>query len=276
MVFNVMNKRGVALFRLISLNVNGIRAAYRKGVEPWLETMKPDCLCVQELKAQGTDIEGQFEQLAGLQGYFHYAKKPGYSGVGLYTRHEPTEVIYGMGSDEFDAEGRYVEARFDSLQRRISIISCYFPSGSSSQERQEAKWRFLSEIYPHLCALQTHREYILCGDINIAHNNIDIKNWRGNQKNSGFLPEERAWVTKLLAQGGLVDIFRQLTQEPDLYTWWSNRGKAWENNVGWRIDYHLSTPGLAAKAKNFSIYKQQRFSDHAPLVIDYEADLLKA
>jgi len=263
------------LFRLVSLNLNGIRAAHRKGVEPWLEAIKTDCLCVQELKAGAADMKGKFEQLAGLQGYFHYAQKPGYSGVGIYTRHEPTDVIYGMGSAEFDAEGRYVEARFDTPERKISIISCYFPSGSSSEERQEAKWRFLGEIYPHLMSLQVNRQYILCGDVNIAHDKIDIKNWRGNQKNSGFLPEERAWVTKLLTQGALVDIFRQLTQEPDLYTWWSNRGKAWENNVGWRIDYHLSTQGLAAKAKNFSIYKQERFSDHAPLIIDYEADLLK-
>ncbi|MGL4667915.1 MAG: exodeoxyribonuclease III [Saezia sp.] len=263
------------MFRLISLNLNGIRSAHRKGVESWLEKVKPDCLCVQELKAQASDIEAKFEELAGLKGYFHYAKKPGYSGVAVYTRHEPTDVIYGMGSEEFDAEGRYVEARFDTPNKKVSVISCYFPSGSSSEERQEAKWRFLDYIYPHFLSLHKEREYILCGDVNIAHNNIDIKNWRGNQKNSGFLPEERAWLTRLLSEGGLVDVFRGLTQEPDLYTWWSNRGKAWENNVGWRIDYHLSTPGLASKAKEFSIYTQERFSDHAPLVIDYEADLLK-
>lgn len=263
------------MFRLVSLNLNGIRSAHRKGLEPWLESVKPDCLCVQELKAQQADIEGKFEELAGLKGYFHCADKKGYSGVALYTRDEPTDVICGIGCSEFDAEGRYLEARFDTAEKKRSIISCYFPSGSSSEERQEAKWRFLDVIYPHLLSLQNEREYILCGDVNIAHNNIDIKNWRGNQKNSGFLPEERAWLTTLFSDGGLVDVFRQLTQEPDLYTWWSNRGRAWENNVGWRIDYQLATPELAGKAKAFNIYTKERFSDHAPLTIDYETDLLK-
>lgn len=263
------------MFRLVSLNLNGIRSAHRKGLEPWLESVKPDCLCVQELKAQQADIEGKFEELAGLKGYFHCADKKGYSGVALYTRDEPTDVICGIGCSEFDAEGRYLEARFDTAEKKRSIISCYFPSGSSSEERQEAKWRFLDVIYPHLLSLQNEREYILCGDVNIAHNNIDIKNWRGNQKNSGFLPEERAWLTTLFSDGGLVDVFRQLTQEPDLYTWWSNRGRAWENNVGWRIDYQLATPKLAEKAKAFNIYTKERFSDHAPLTIDYEADLLR-
>lgn len=262
------------MFRLVSLNLNGIRSAHRKGVESWIDTQKIDCLCVQELKAQAPDIEGRFEKLAGLNGYFQYAQKPGYSGVGLYTKHEPTDVIYYMGNEEFDAEGRYIEARFDTLSKKKSIISCYFPSGSSSELRQEAKWRFLDFMTTHLNTLKQERDFILCGDVNIAHHNIDIKNWRGNQKHSGFLPEERAWLTELFTQGQLVDVFRQLSQEPEQYTWWSNRGKAWENNVGWRIDYHLSTLQMAQYAKHASIYKDQRFSDHAPLIIDYDKNLL--
>lgn len=262
------------MFRLISLNLNGIRSANTKGVATWLEQVNPDCICVQELKAQQDVIGGKFDQLAGLKGYFLCAQKKGYSGVGLYTKHEPSDVIYGMGCEEFDTEGRYIEARFDSLEKKVSIISAYFPSGTSGDERQSAKWRFLDYIYLHLMTLKKDRELILCGDVNIAHQNIDIKNWKSNQKNSGFLPEERAWLTRLFDEGQFVDVFRTLTQEPDLYTWWSNRGRARQNNVGWRIDYHLATPALAQKAKQFSIYTQQQFSDHAPLTIDYEGSLL--
>lgn len=262
------------MFRLISLNLNGIRSANTKGVASWLEHVTPDCICVQELKAQQDVIGGKFDQLAGLNGYFLCAQKKGYSGVGLYTKQEPSDVVYGMGCEEFDAEGRYIEARFDTLDKKVSIISAYFPSGTSGDERQNAKWRFLDYIYLHLMTLKKDREYILCGDVNIAHQNIDIKNWKGNQKNSGFLPEERAWLTRLFDEGQLVDVFRTLTQEPDLYTWWSNRGRARQNNVGWRIDYQLATPALASKAKQFNIYTEQQFSDHAPLIIDYARDVL--
>ena len=261
------------MFKLTSLNLNGIRSAARKGVEAWLEKAKPDCICVQEIKAQASDIAGQFEQLAGLQGHFHYAEKKGYSGVGLYCRHTPSDVRIGFDGGEFDAEGRYIELRFDTPKQKRSIISCYFPSGSSGPERQEAKYRFLDAIYPHLMALKAEREFVLCGDINIAHREADLKNWRSNQKNSGFLPEERAWMTQLTTEGGIVDVYRQL--QPDTtdacYTWWSNRGQAYANNVGWRLDYHLATPALAAKARNESIYKGEKFSDHAPLTIAYDA-----
>jgi len=263
------------VFKLTSLNLNGIRSAIAKGLEPWLEQLAPDCMGVQEIKAQAEDVHGRFETLAGLTGYFHFAGKKGYSGVGLYTRWEPTEIIAGVGTPEcaeFDAEGRYVEARFDTPQRRFSVISCYFPSGSSGEERQTAKYRFLDVIYPHLQRLRVERDFILCGDINIAHRPIDLKNWRGNQKNSGFLPEERAWMDKLLTDGGLVDVYRQLHPDAtgEAYTWWSNRGQAWAKNVGWRIDYHLATPVAAAGARCASIYKDQRFSDHAPLTIEYQ------
>ncbi len=267
------------LFKLTSLNLNGIRSATSKGVEAWIAANRPDCICVQEIKAQSADMQGRFEQLAGLAGHFHFATKKGYSGVGIYTRHEPSDVIVGYGSQEFDAEGRYVEARFDTPARKLSIISAYFPSGSSGPERQEAKFRFLAEFHPHLMRLKAEREFILCGDINIAHQQIDLKNWRSNQKNSGFLPEERAWMTQLLhtteVTGGLIDVYRRL--QPDAtdtaYTWWSNRGQAYANNVGWRLDYQLATPRLAALAQHTSIYKLERFSDHAPLTVDYEIEL---
>jgi exodeoxyribonuclease-3 len=266
---------GNSLFKLTSLNLNGIRSAANKGVEAWLDKAKPDCICVQEVKAQAADIEGRFEQLAGMQGYFHFAEKKGYSGVGLYTRHTPSEVRVGFDKAEFDTEGRYVELRFDTPQRKLSLISCYFPSGSSGPERQEAKFRFLEVMYPHLMALKKERDFIVCGDVNIAHQQADLKNWRSNQKNSGFLPEERAWMTRLLSEGGMVDVYRQL--QPDTtdacYTWWSNRGQAYANNVGWRLDYHLATPALASLARTEEIYKDEKFSDHAPLTIGYALTL---
>ena len=289
------------MFKLTSLNLNGIRSAATKGVQEWVAQSMPDCICVQELKAQAADLSGRFESIAEHKGYFQFAEKKGYSGVGIYTRHEPSDVIVGYGSTEFDAEGRYVELRFDRPGRahspKFSIISCYFPSGSSGEERQAAKFRFLAEFYPHLAALKrcggTPREFVLCGDINIAHQEIDLANFKGNRKNSGFLPEERAWMTGLLqgadmaqeaadalAQdahalvrgGGMVDVYRQLHPETtgDAYTWWSNRGQAYAKNVGWRLDYHLATPGFGATARTASIHKAQRFSDHAPLTIGYD------
>jgi exodeoxyribonuclease-3 len=266
---------GNSLFKLTSLNLNGIRSAASKGVEAWIAGTKPDCICVQEVKAQAPDVEGRFEQLAGLQGHFHFAQKKGYSGVAVYTRHAPSDVIVGYGSPEFDAEGRYVELRFDTPARKLSIISCYFPSGSSGEERQLAKFRFLDEFDPHLVEMKKTRDFILCGDVNIAHQQQDLKNWRSNQKNSGFLPEERAWMTRLLSDTGLVDVYRRLKPEAteDCYTWWSNRGQAYLNNVGWRLDYHLATPALAALARAEHIYKREKFSDHAPISIDYDFTL---
>lgn len=267
------------MFKLTSLNLNGIRSATSKGVERWIEATRPDCICVQEVKAQAADIATRFEQLAGMQGHFHFAQKKGYSGVGIYTRHEPCDIITGYGSPEFDAEGRTIELRFDTPARKLSIISAYFPSGSSGEERQLAKFRFLDAFHPHLMATKGSREFILCGDINIAHQPIDLKNWRSNQKNSGFLPEERAWMTKLLHTtdpgGGLVDVYRQLqpTATDTAYTWWSNRGQAYANNVGWRLDYHLATPALAALARTEHIYKDEKFSDHAPITVDYDFTL---
>ncbi len=260
-------------FRLITLNLNGIRSAAAKGFVEWARSAGADCMGVQEVKAQAEDVAGKLDTVAGLQGHFHFAQKKGYSGVGLYVKKAPSDVIVGFGSKEFDAEGRWVETRYDTAQRKLSLISCYFPSGSSGEDRQAAKFRFLAKMYPHLVKLKAEREFILVGDVNIAHHEIDLKNWKSNQKNSGFLPEERAWLSKLLAAGGLVDVFRTLNPNAEQYTWWSNRGQAWANNVGWRLDYHLATPGIAAKAKAEHIYLKQRFSDHAPLVIDYDFKL---
>jgi exodeoxyribonuclease III len=261
------------VFRLVTLNLNGIRSAAAKGFERWAVSIAADCMGVQEVKAQADDIGERFAMLGGMRGYFHFAKKKGYSGVAIYTHHKPSDVIAGFGSREFDAEGRYVELRFDSIRRpqwrKLSLISCYFPSGSSGEDRQHAKLRFLRRMTAHLRKLKEEREFILIGDVNIAHKEIDLKNWRSNQRNSGFTPPERAWLTHTLDKVGLVDVFRALNPAPEQYTWWSNRGQARANNVGWRIDYHLATPGLAATARREHIYLEQRFSDHAPLVIDY-------
>ena len=262
-------------FRLVTLNLNGIRSAASKGFIDWATEAGADCMGVQEVKAQAADMADRFESVGGMAGYFHFAEKKGYSGVGLYSRKTPSEVVVGLGDAFFDAEGRWVECRYDTPERKLSIISCYFPSGSSGEKQQAAKFRFLDLLYPHLQALRAQREFILVGDVNIAHQQIDLKNWRSNQKNSGFLPEERAWMTRLLDAGGLVDVYRRL--HPDTtdacYTWWSNRGQAYANNVGWRLDYHLTTPALAAQAKTAAIHKVQKFSDHAPLVIDYDLTL---
>ena len=263
------------MLKLASLNLNGLRSAAAKGVEAWLDQAQPDCVCVQEIRVQAADVADRHERLAGLHGHFHFAARKGYAGVGIYTRHEPSAALHGFGSDEFDAEGRCLELRFDTPTRKLSILSCYFPSGSAGEHRQTAKFRFLDEFGPYLVKLKAEREFILCGDINIAHQQIDLKNWKSNQKNSGFTPEERAWLSKLLTETGLVDVYRRL--KPDAtdagYTWWSNRGGAYENNVGWRIDYHLATPAMAALATDASIYKAQRFSDHAPVLIDYDLTL---
>ncbi|WP_395822533.1 exodeoxyribonuclease III [Collimonas sp.] len=254
------------MLRIISANLNGIRSAARKGFFEWMEKQATDFVCVQELKAQAADMTPEFLAPAGYVGHFHYAEKKGYSGVGLYSKRTPNAVRIGFGNAEFDAEGRYVECDFGDL----TVISLYCPSGSSSEERQLAKFRFMEAFLPHLQELKASgREVVICGDWNIAHQEIDLKNWKGNKKNSGFLPEERAWLTQLFDEVGLVDAFRKVDKRDEQYTWWSNRGQAWAKNVGWRIDYHITTPGIGARAHTVGIYKDERFSDHAPLTIDY-------
>ena len=252
--------------RIISVNLNGIRSAFSKGFLPWLLQQDADIICLQELKAQAADITTQMATIPGYHSYFHYAEKKGYSGVGIYCRQKTQAVIEGLGIPEFDREGRYIEAQFGKL----SVISLYLPSGSSGEERQEIKFKFMAAFMPHLRQLHASgREVLLCGDWNIAHTEKDLKNWRGNKKNSGFLPQERAWLSELFDVVGFVDVFRMLYPDLEAYTWWSNRGQSWAKDVGWRIDYHIATPGLALTAQSASIYKQQRFSDHAPLIVNY-------
>ena len=256
------------MLRIISLNFNGIRSAAKKGCFEWLAAQKADALCVQELKAQAADMTPDFLAPGKLKGHFHYAEKKGYSGAGVYARATPQKVHIGFGSKEFDAEGRYVQCDFESH----TLVSVYKPSGSSGEQRQAAKFRFLKEFLPHLKKLRkSGREVIICGDFNIAHKEIDLKNWKSNQKNSGFLPEERAWLTQVFDAAGFVDVYRKLHPETtgECYTWWSQRGAAYEKNVGWRLDYQIATPGIAAAATRATVYKGQYFSDHAPLIVDY-------
>lgn len=254
------------MFRVITANLNGVRSAARKGFFDWLMKQQADVICVQELKAQEQDMLDPVLRPEGYQSYFHFAEKKGYSGVGIYTRIQPKQVVTGLGWSEADTEGRYVAVDLGSCW----VASLYLPSGTSGEERQAIKYQFLDKYEKHLSNIrQSGKEWIICGDWNIAHKQIDLKNWRGNQKNSGFLPEERAWMDKLFTELGFVDAFREVNTEAEQYTWWSNRGQAWDKNVGWRIDYQVVTPGLKSAIKSANIYKQERFSDHAPLVMDY-------
>ena len=263
--------------RIITANLNGIRSAANKGFFNWLQTTNADVICMQEVKAQAADMTA--EMLAALPsgmpasrgylGYFHYAEKKGYSGVGIYCKAKPDAVIKGLGIADIDSEGRYIECQFGNL----SVISLYLPSGSSGEERQTFKFSVLKRIMPHLEVLKASgRDVVVCGDVNIAHQEIDLKNYKGNKKNSGFLPEERAWLSDLYDRVGWVDVYRSLhpASTDECYTWWSNRGAAYEKNVGWRLDYQIATPELAKKAVGSTIYKLERFSDHAPFIVDYQ------
>jgi exodeoxyribonuclease-3 len=254
------------MLRVISINLNGIRSAERKGIFAWLSAQNADVICMQELRAQDADLLHPAFTLDGYHSYFHCAEKKGYSGVGIYTRIKPKEVVKGLGFGTADQEGRYVAVHLGN----VWVASLYLPSGTSGEERQQIKFDFLNQYEKYLQHLRAQTvPYIICGDWNIAHKIIDLKNWRANQKNSGFLPEERAWMDSLFNELGFVDAFRVVNQEADQYTWWSNRGRAWEKNVGWRIDYQIISPSLQSAVKSASIYKEQRFSDHAPLILEY-------
>jgi exodeoxyribonuclease III len=255
------------MIKVISINLNGIRSASRKGFFDWLAAQQADVICMQELRAQQSDMQDELFSPAGYTGHFHFAEKKGYSGVGIYTRHQPRTVKTGLGWDMADQEGRYVAVDLGGLW----VASLYLPSGTSGDLRQAAKFEFLERYAAELEKIRgSGSEYIICGDWNIAHKQIDLKNWRANQTHSGFLPEERAWMDSLFGDRGFVDAFRTVNQEPEQYTWWSNRGRAWEKNVGWRIDYQVVTPGLKSSIKSARIYRDQRFSDHAPLTIEYD------
>ena len=256
--------------RVVSFNANGLRSAARKGFFAWFARQRADVLCVQELKAKEEQLADRAFHARGFSRVCHAAERPGYSGVAIYSRVPALEIIPTIGEREFDAEGRYLEARFGN----VAIVSAYFPSGSSSPARQEAKFRFLAAFDRRLVALADSRvPYIFCGDFNMAHRPIDLKNWRANQDYPGFTPPERAWLDSLFDGRGFVDAFRAVNQEPDQYTWWSNRGRAYENNTGWRIDYQVAGAALRGAIRSAAIYKRQRFSDHAPLSIDYDWEL---
>ncbi|MBL8446451.1 MAG: exodeoxyribonuclease III [Zoogloeaceae bacterium] len=260
------------MLRIITANLNGIRSAVSKGFLDWLAVTPADVVCLQELKAQESDLTEAIRRPPGYLGHFHCAEKKGYSGVGIYARTTAQRVTEGLGIADIDQEGRFLELDFGHL----SVVSLYLPSGSSSEERQQAKFRFMERFYPHLRRLRDEgREIVVCGDWNIAHQAIDLKNWKSNQKNSGFLPEERAWLSQVFDELGWVDVYRRLHPEAtgEAYTWWSNRGQAWAKNVGWRIDYQIATPGIAARARSAQVYKASRFSDHAPLIVDYDTEL---
>ncbi len=255
--------------KVITLNLNGIRSAHKKGFMQWLYRQQADVICLQETKAQTHQLDDELINPRGYHAYFNDAEKKGYSGVAIYTRKKPDRMHDRLGWETADAEGRYLQLDFGKL----SVVSLYLPSGSSSEERQAIKFDFMDRYLPQLQKIRRQRRrYIICGDWNIAHKKIDIKNWHGNQKNSGFLPEERAWLDVLFDEVGLVDAFRVVNQEQDQYTWWSNRGQAWAKNVGWRIDYQVISPALRQAVRQVEIYKDERFSDHAPLIIDYDID----
>ena len=252
--------------KVMTLNVNGIRAGHRKGFFHWMLEENVDVVCLQETRAKVHQLTEEILSPNGYSGFFNDAKKKGYSGVAIYTRQQPDKIKTALGWHHADSEGRYIQADFGLL----SIISLYLPSGSSSEERQTIKYDFMDRFMPILEKYRKQkRNYIICGDWNIAHKEIDLKNWRGNVKNSGFLPEERAWMDKLFDSVGMVDAFREINQQQDQFTWWSNRGQAWAKNVGWRIDYQIVSPALSGNIISARIYKEERFSDHAPLIIEY-------
>ena len=253
--------------RIITLNVNGLRSAHAKGFASWMRRQKADVVCLQEVKAHEADLPRSLLAPRGLHAFFHCAEKRGYSGVAIYSRREPDRVTPGLGIEDIDRQGRFLQADFGNL----SVVSIYLPSGSSGEAAMARKIAFMERFLPRLEAMRTcGREFVICGDWNIAHKEIDLTNWRANRKRPGFLPEEREWLTRVFEQHGFVDVFRMLDPRPGRYTWWSNRGAAWEKNVGWRIDYQIATPKIAALASACSIFVRRRFSDHAPLTIDYD------
>ena len=256
--------------KVISVNLNGIRSAWKKGFQEWLKKQDADVTCLQEIRIQEDQLTEEMRKPDGMKSHYRYALKKGYAGVGIFSKNNPDRVIREFGCPEIDDEGRFLQADFGHL----SIVSLYLPSGSSGDERQQFKYTVMDLFENWLEERrQDGRDYIICGDWNIAHKQIDLKNWKSNQKNSGFLPEEREWMTKVFDELGYVDVFRQLNQEAEQYTWWSNRGQAWAKNVGWRLDYQVASPGIAEKAIATSIFKEQRFSDHAPLIVEYDKNL---
>lgn len=253
--------------RVMSLNMNGIRSADRKGFFNWYRRQQADFICLQEVRALEEQMPQRARAPRGMNAAFSTGIRKGYGGVGLYTPHQPDRVQRGLGVPEWDNEGRWVQMDVG----RLSVVSLYVPSGSSSPERLQTKFRFLDCLFEHLQRLtKDGREYIICADWNIAPEEIDLTNYKSNKKNSGFLPEERAWISKVKSDLGFVDAFRRVYPTERIYTWWSNRGQAYAKNVGWRLDYQIVSPGLAETVKSASVYTRKRFSDHAPLIMDYD------
>ena len=256
--------------RIITVNLNGIRSANSKGFFEWLQTKQADVICLQEIRIMHEQLTEIMLNPGNLNSAFEFAEKRGYSGVGIYFRKTPDRIKKGIGWSDMDSEGRFIQVDYGKL----SVVSLYLPSGTSGEKRQNFKYKAMDYFEKWLRkARKSRREFIICGDWNIAHKEIDLKNWKSNQKNSGFLPAERGWMTKIFGELGFVDVFRKLNQNTEQYTWWSNRGRSWEKNVGWRIDYQVATPDVASKAIGESIFREQRFSDHAPLIIDYNYKL---
>jgi len=253
--------------RIITLNVNGLRSAHAKGFTDWMRRQKPDVVCLQEIKAHESDLPRALLAPRGLHAFFHPAEKRGYSGVALYAKREPDKVTLGLGIKEIDAQGRFLQADFGDL----SVVSLYMPSGTMGEEAQARKYKFMDVFFKRMEEMRAcGREFVICGDWNIAHREIDVKNWKTNQKMTGFLPREREWLTQVFEQHGFVDVFRKLDPSPDRFTWWVQWANARERNIGWRIDYQIATPGFAKTATKATIYAKPVFSDHAPLVIDYD------
>ena len=255
--------------RVVTLNLNGIRSAAAKGFFDWLRRQDADVVCLQEVRAQADQCTRRMLGPKGYSAYLDCGERKGYSGVAVYTRKRPENVRLGIGVPELDAEGRYLQVDFG----RLSVASVYLPSGASGP-RQAVKFRFMREFYSFLRSLRDgRREHLICGDLNIAHREIDLTNGHANRKRPGFLPEERAWLTSLFDELDYVDVFRRLNRAPGQYTWWPNRGGARDDNAGWRIDYQLGTHGIASRAAAELVYKRKQFSDHAPLIIDYDYEL---
>ncbi|MEU1076595.1 MULTISPECIES: exodeoxyribonuclease III [unclassified Streptomyces] len=265
------------MLTVTTVNVNGLRAAAKKGFLEWLAGSDADVVCLQEVRAEPQQLTAEVREPEGWHVVHAPAAAKGRAGVSLYTRREPERVRVGFGSTEFDGSGRYVEADLPGT----TVASLYLPSGEAGTAKQDEKYRFMGEFLPYLKELRARaaadgREVVVCGDWNIAHHEADLKNWRANRKNAGFLPEERAWLSRVLdaGDGGYVDVVRGLHPDQEgPYSWWSYRGRAFDNDAGWRIDYQLATPGLAARAVKGYVERaathEERWSDHAPVTVVY-------
>ncbi|AHI01406.1 exodeoxyribonuclease III [Kutzneria viridogrisea] len=259
-----------------TVNVNGLRAAAKKGYVEWLAATKADVVCLQETRAEPDQLAAELREPEGWHAVLAEAEAKGRAGVALLSRTAPEAVRVGFGSEEFDRSGRYLEFELPGLV----VASLYLPSGEEQTPRQDEKYRFMDEFLTHLAELRDKaaadgREVLVCGDWNIAHREVDLKNWKTNQKSAGFLPEERAWLDRLYTEVGYVDVVRALHPEgPGPYSWWSYRGKAFDNDSGWRIDLQVATPGLAARARTAVVERAEtyegRWSDHAPVTVSYE------